>query len=174
MIRLTDNIWIGDSVDVYDQGLLHRSYGDHDDEVNSRVDNAEIQAVLNVAQDMNLHMVGWPDVEYMHVGLVDGPGNPRGIYIAAVLALATLLGCYERVLVCCHGGRSRSLAVVLLYLILKGGKNSDHPTFLNYWKPWRRVIQELRESTGKDLPWPNTAHTDVIEKLPLALIEGLL
>lgn len=98
MIRLTEHIWLGVAAD----------------EAWADLRAAKVGAILNVAVDL-LPTRGWrQDLWYMHVGLVDGPGNPTAAYVAAVLALATLL---ERsdVLVCCHSG-SRSLVVAAMYM----------------------------------------------------------
>src|SRR4051812_26384297 len=98
MIPLTRGIWIGDGAD--------EAYGD--------LCSAGVKAILNVAQDLPSTR-GWRQgIEYMHVGLIDGPGNPTTAYYAAVLALATLLK-RSHTVVCCHSG-SRSMAVVLMYL----------------------------------------------------------
>ncbi len=161
MIRITEDIWIGG----------------YEDWQNANVVN--ISAVLNVARDLSSErtMFGcsWPKVEYMQVGLIDGPGNTISAYTSAILALHTLLKRKDakKILVCCHGGR-RSLAVVIMYLIIKRGKVSAHPTFFNYWISWDKMLDELLEQVKHPLPELHPAHKEVFDKMPLFLIESLL
>lgn len=156
MIQITDNIWIGDSDDQY---KLLKSEGGP-------------TAAMNVAQDLH-GIVGWGyGVEYAQVGLVDGPGNLGCAYAAALLTLCALLDRHEQVLVYCHDG-GRAMAVVVMHLILKRGKVSAHPTFLNHWAAWGKMVEELQRKLDRVLPEPHDAHREAFEKLPLSLIEGL-
>jgi protein-tyrosine phosphatase len=60
---------------------------------------------------------GREDVEVLCVPLIDGPGNdPRGVR-EAVRFIADVVAAGERILVHCHAGRSRSVAVVARYLV---------------------------------------------------------
>lgn len=106
MLNLTDNLWIGNSSDE-ELTLFHHKL-------------KVIDSVLIVAHDM-APTNGWPDgIEYMQVGIIDGPGNPLAAYHAAVLALAALAK-RGKVLVCCHdGGRSLAVAIMYLYLVGEG------------------------------------------------------
>ena len=113
MIRLTEQLWIGDSAD----GRNLEALG--------------ITAILNVAHDLR-SFAGWPEVEYAQVGLIDGPGNLPAAYHATILTLISLLGRHKQVLVCCHTG-SRSMAVALMYLNL---------TFARGWDSWLDVLNE--------------------------------
>ena len=158
MIKVTDNIFIGDSKD----------------ESRCNLDAWEIGAVLNVAHDLPRTHPFNSELEYMQVGLMDGPGNALRNYSAAVLALATLVDRREHVLVCCHDGGSRAVAVVTIYLILKAGKVSNHPTFLNYWAPWDKMLDKLRRDARYPLPEPHRAHREAFDKLPLGVLEMLL
>jgi hypothetical protein len=122
MTELVNGIWIGNSVDER---------------------TADMASVLNVAVDLQPTR-GWNSgTLYMHVGLVDGPGNNQATFAAAVLALASLL---ERgpVLVCCYDG-SRSLAVSLMYLMAVGKRG---------WVDWLGI---LRERVDNVLPDVNSA-----------------
>lgn len=160
IIRLTDNIWIGGS------GSWEKAATDIPEPIDS---------VLNVAQDLYVE-VGWPDVEYAHVGLIDGPGNPPSAYCAAILVMHTLLvgrGAGKRLLVFCHDG-SRSLAVVAMYHILKRGKTSTHPTFLNYWTPWDRMLETLQYEASGELSKIHPSHREAFDKLPLSLLENMI
>lgn len=112
MIRLTDDLWIGDSGDGFNARALN------------------VDAVLNVARDLR-GMVGHPTIEYAQVGLVDGPGNTHAAYCAAVLTLASLIERYE-VMVYCHTG-SRSMAVALMYL---------NATARRGWDGWMELLGE--------------------------------
>lgn len=92
MIQVTDNIWIGGSVDEF---------------------NCEhMTAILNVAIDLRRTN---PKTPYAQCPLIDGPGNNLNAYRAAVFQLMSFLEDGRRVLVCCHDG-GRSLAVVLIFL----------------------------------------------------------
>ena len=129
MIKLDDGLWIGLAVGP--------EY--------SNLSASGIDAVLNTAQDLQ-SVIGWDDgIDYMQVGLIDGPGNTLSAYYAAVLALAALLKRHENVLVCCHEG-GRSLAVAIMYL---------QTVFAHGWDVW---INLLRERVDTDLPTPNSAH----------------
>ena len=141
MIRLTDNIWIGDSADAMNLGSMR------------------VSAVLNVAQDLR-GKGGWPDVEYMQVGLTDGPGNPIYLYTSAVLALTSLLQKHE-VLVCCHTG-SRSLAVVLMHMNARNRSG------------WDKLMEVLSERVDQKLPVPHTAHRKAFDKVNWKLLEKLV
>lgn len=146
--------------------------GDSRDEqfVGKNAYDFDLGAILNVAQDLR-STCGWAEVRYYHCGLVDGPGNPLSAYAAAVLTLHTIL---ERgsCLVCCHDG-GRAVAVAMMYLILKRGKVSAHPTFLNHWTSWGKMWEELSDKLGMPIPTPHEAHREAFERLPLSLIEGL-
>lgn len=132
MIKVADNIWIGNAIDC-EAVSLH-----------------EISAILNVAQDLQGKR-GWPDVEYMQVGLIDGPGNPDSVYPAAVLALTALLKRHT-VLVCCHEG-SRSLAVVIMYM---------ESLFKRGWGTW---VEVLTERVNTDLPVPHKVHKAAFDRI---------
>lgn len=118
LIEITDKIWVGNGSDER-QAL-------------SYVRSGIIDRVLIVAQDMD-PSYGWRHgAEYMHVGLVDGPGNLLATYHAAVLALVSLVYA-GKVLVCCHNG-GRSLAVVIMYQYLMG----EGPSWIEYIDRWER------------------------------------
>lgn len=155
MIKLTDKLWIGDSTD------------------GERVNSAYVRfdSVLNVAQDLQKSVSRRRHgIEYAQVGLIDGPGNLPAAYCAAVMTLFMLL---ERgsCLVYCHSG-GRSLAVAVMYLVLRRGKTSNHSTFLNHWLPWDQMIEELRGRVG-NLPDVHSAHKEACDKLPFSLLEIL-
>lgn len=142
MIRIMDKLWVGGANDWGNAKVLG------------------IEAMLNVAQDLRGH-VGWPEVEYMQVGLIDGPGNPTVAYCAAVTALDVLLR-HHKTLVCCHGG-SRSVAVALMYLEAKVGKRG--------WGGW---LDLLRERVEIDLPMPHDAHRSAFDKIDWQALRKLL
>lgn len=142
MIRLSDTLWIGDS-----------SVGQRE------LWSSRIGAALNVAQDLRAD-IGWPDVEYMQVGLIDGPGNPLGAYYSAVLALDSLL-LRRNTLVFCHTG-SRSMAVGAIYLNAKAGLK------------WDELIALLRERVDGDLPSPHKAHREAFDRIDWKLLEKIL
>ena len=144
MTKLTSKLYIGDSAD----------------ESHADLDTEDIRSVLNVAQDLQPTR-GWRSgVEYMQVGLIDGPGNPPSAYCAAVLALGTLLR-HGRTLVVCHTG-SRSLAVAVMYLAT---------TVKRSWGEW---INLLRERVDADLPVVHQEHAVAMEKINWRLLADLL
>ena len=142
MIRITENIWIGNSSTTW------RATRD-----------AKIGAVLNVAQDLR-GMLGWPDVEYMQVGLVDGPGNSTASYCAAVLALSALVDRHKRVILCCHTC-SRSIAVAMMYLSMESGQD------------WDELTAVLSERIDEDVPVPHGAHRTAFDNMDWRLLKSI-
>lgn len=106
---VTEQIAIGDRLDAADLAQL-QSQG--------------ITAVLNVARGLDITYEGGGEefpVEYMKVGMIDGEGNLPTTFAAAVFLLAELCRRHDRVLVHCHGGRSRSASVICIYLATQSG-----------------------------------------------------
>ena len=132
MIKVVEKIWVGG----------YRAW--------ENIYPLKIDAVLCVAQDMKAPC-GWPDVVYMQVGLVDGPGNPASAYVAAVLALVTLVEKHS-VLVCCHGG-SRSMATVIMYMATVSSIG------------WDNAVEILKERANVDLPEPHLAHRAAFDNI---------
>lgn len=153
MITLTDKILIGSA------GEYRRALSDG------------VGAFLNVAQDL-AGIYSWPRVEYVQVGLMDGPGNPPSTYCSAVLMLYALLSRHNKVMVYCHSG-GRSLAVAMIYLIVKRGKTSGYPTYINHWTTWGKMLAELQQQFS-DLPVPNEAHGRVFDVMPLSLLDQIM
>lgn len=130
MIEVVNNLCVGDSAD---EGHLARC-------------RPPINAVLVVAHDM-VPTNDWRDkVEYMHVGLIDGPGNPLAAYHAAVLGLVALVKRAKdrRILICDHDS-GRSFAIVIMYLYLLG----DGPSWDEAVE--RLIANEKDEERGKAL-----------------------
>lgn len=167
MINVADGIWVGSSSD---EENLHRYYKNYKSDMGKDLD---ISAVLNVAVDMPRKQYRL-DIEYAQVGLVDGPGNLRSAYCASLLMLSTLLKRHKSVMVCCHDGKSRSIAVVVMYLTLKGGRVSSHPTFLNHWKSWDVIIKEIEIYCGNKIDDPHESHKEAWDNLPLGILEQLI
>lgn len=142
MIQVAEKIWIGNSATRW------RDYR-----------NLRIKGVLNVAQDLR-GIVGWPDVEYMQVGLIDGPGNLISTYCAAVLSLAALVR-HHRTLVFCHTG-SRSMAVAAMYLNESAGRN------------WDDLMMLLGERVDEELPKPHPAHHEAFDRMNWSLLRTLM
>lgn len=144
MIRITDKLWIGDS----------------SDEAGADLSFVKADAILNVAHDLEPTR-GWnKGILYTHVGLLDGPGNPLGIYYSALWALNVLI---ERntCLVVCHTG-TRSLAIAIMYLNLK---------FQRTWDEW---IKLLRERIDITLPEPNAAHVQAFNSINWKLLKTFM
>lgn len=131
MLEVANNLWIGDSGD---EKFIARH-------------RPPMDAVLVVANDL-VPTNDWRDkLEYMHIGLLDGPGNPLAGYHAAVLGLVALLKRKEgaKVMVCDHdGGRALAVAIMALYLF------GDCPS-------WDEAIGRLRANHSK-VPDVNPAH----------------
>lgn len=64
-------------------------------------------------------------IPFRRIPLIDGAGNDLFTFRLAVDTLATLLADAPPVLVHCHAGRSRSVAVVAGYLVLHGGMEPE-------------------------------------------------
>lgn len=134
MIQITDRLWIGNS----------------DDEQGAGDEPSPVDAVLNVAVDLQ-PTCSWSDgLDYHHVGLVDGPGNPPYLYCAAVLVLIALLKGNHHVLVCCHT-MSRSLAIVAAYIHLAVNKPID------------KVLSDLHDR--HELPEVHPSHIQAYAKM---------
>lgn len=133
MLKLTEELWIGDST--------------------AEQHAKDMGAILNVAHDL-VPTRSW-NKAYMHVGLVDGPGNEVYAYCSAIFALHALLQ-KGSVLVCCHTG-SRALAISLMYLAFTG----EHTIETRF--------QALQEQMQGTLPIIAKAHleafTDVVHLL---------
>ena len=152
MIQLTDRIWIGNSFDEEECNLGF--FG--------------ITAVLNVAQDLQPTR-GWDKgIEYAHVGLIDGPGNPISMYCSAILALRTLVG-RRKVLVCCHTA-SRSLAVVIMYQRASAGQGWPGDWSLD----WDGHMSALMSRVKQVLPVPRPAHREAFDRLCWRSLEGMM
>jgi hypothetical protein len=160
VIQLTDNLWIGGSDSAYARALIARNIG----------------AVLCVAQDLR-GCVGWPEVEFAQVGLVDGPGNEVADYCAAILALVALVRRYDAVLVVDHDG-GRALAVSLIYLNLTLGQYRAHPLAWSHWMTWDERLTATRGQMPMHypgiLPEVHPAHREAFARIPFGVLEALL
>lgn len=144
LIEVAKNIWVGDS---QDEELIY-------------IKPHLVECVLITAHDME-STSGYDDgVEYMQVGLVDGPGNLLATYHAAVLALVTLTR-KGRVLVCDHDG-GRSLAVVIMYLYLIG----DGPS-------WDECVERLKARRGP-LPFVHSIHKKAFSLMDWGMLHRVL
>lgn len=157
MMRFSENVFIGNSddekiIDITSEAL-------------------KINSVLCVAVDMRSTRWHSP-IEYAQVGLVDGPGNPASAYCAAILQLAAMIERQDTVLVCCHSG-SRSLAVAIMYTVLKEGRKSERVSAPSRWRTWDSVLGDLVAAVD-ELPTIHEAHREACDKLPFGLLEQLL
>ena len=152
MIKLTDNLWIGNSADEQTADLVGPGIG----------------AILNVAQDLRATR-GWGGkdrAEYMQVGLIDGPGNPLATYCAATLALYVLLK-RSRVLVCCHtGSRALTIAVMLVKM--------NTLTRVADSRGWDDLLAILQERVEGELPAVHKAHREAFDKIPWGRLSSML
>jgi myo-inositol-1(or 4)-monophosphatase len=82
-----------------------------------------VEASLNVAIDLDV--VNPNKIKLYKVGLVDGPGNNPETFVAAILCLCGMARKYNKILVHCHEGKSRSVIVVSTYLSIMNNGNFD-------------------------------------------------
>lgn len=147
MTEITKNLWLGNSKDATDADLK----------------KAKINAIFNVANDLQGRR-GWTDgITYSQCGLVDGPGNSPAAYHAAILQLAALIDNGKSVLVHGHMGYSRSAFIVICHMHIHHGRlGFDH---------WRNFI------AGKHhLPdgMPHPAHRSAFDRLNWRLMAAVL
>lgn len=141
MIVVNDSLYVGSSFD----------------ERRSKVD-----AILNVAKDL-LPTRDWGHgIEYVHIGLLDGPGNVIEWYYAAILSLSGLLKAGKRTLVCCHDGCSRSMAIVVMYLNISNGAG------------WDRILGLIREGSEECIPEPHPDHRKAFENINWRLLSKII
>lgn len=130
-----------------------------------------VEAMLNVAIDLHW----WEkleEMEYAHVGLIDGPGNEVCDYCAAVLCLKKLMRVYNGVMVYDHDGR-RALVISLMYLNLAGGRVRPDPMGWSRWPTWVERCGMVSKSIGRGLPDVSRAHIDAFDKMPWGVLEVL-
>ncbi len=155
MLKVTDAVYIGNS---YDE---RKAVG--------------FKGVLNVACDLAPTRDCMDAVEYAHIGLLDGPGNELSDYVSATFALTSLIRRWTRVMVCCHTGGGRSLAVVVMYLTLTGGKRRAATTAWSYWPTWQEALEGMYEKmTVRPLEEPHAAHAEAYAAMPWGVLEVLL
>jgi protein-tyrosine phosphatase len=105
MDRIRNNIFIGNSHDAQHEKEALKAAG--------------VTAILNVAWDLTNKTTTHNEFKMCKVGLVDGDGNNPLIATCAVMVLKGLLEDGHTVLVHCHEGKSRSVAVVAALLVLE-------------------------------------------------------
>ena len=154
--EITPQLWLGDSQDA--------AYGD--------LASLGIDAMLNCASDL-AELRYWGDgVHAAHCGLVDGPGNSLAAYYSAVLQLMHLVGAGKRILVHCHKGESRSVAVLIMYLHAVGRLGWDH---------YRKMIAEavVKAHAGEpdaptEMPEPHLAHKSAFNRMDWRFLAGVI
>lgn len=108
---INDEILIGNRPDAHDLHLLEK-HG--------------VQSILSLDGSMvhkNAVELGVKDL--VGIKIIDGPGNDRRHLELALWHLGRLLESHPPVLVHCHAGRSRSVAVVAAYLAQAGGNSME-------------------------------------------------
>lgn len=144
MNRITGQIWLGSSADAANL-------------------EGDIDAVLNCAFDL-ANPNQWSRVLLAQCGLMDGPGNPLAAYYSAVTQLANLVNLGRKILVHCHQGESRSVAVVLCYLNALDLERQGW----DYWLYQVRQRHPIPE--GKPLP----AHRDAFHAMDWLTMHSLV
>lgn len=146
MTKITEMIWLGNSSDAEHADLAANG----------------IQAILNVAHDLEGKR-GWHDgVEYAQCGLVDGPGNTLASYHAAVMKLLALTRGGRRTLVYCHEGRSQSVAVAIMALHVGGERQG--------WDGWLKIIREKKD----EVVTPHEEHRRAFNRMNWRLLSSVL
>ena len=112
MTKITSTIWIGDSHDALHEKEVLKSEG--------------ITAILNCAWDLENREVSFKDGFVMaHCGLSDDNLNSIHAIYSTLYQLCNLIEKGHKILVHCHGGRSRSVLVVVYYLYLFENKSES-------------------------------------------------
>ena len=137
MNKITDMVWIGNSLD----------------EANADLATVGITAILKVANDLQ-GTRGWYDgLLYAQCGLVDGPGSSLAAYHSAVLQLLSLIAGKRKTLVVDHDGGSRAMAVVIMAL---------HARERGGWDKYCEMIANKMDVLGYE---PHEAHRVVFNRL---------
>jgi protein-tyrosine phosphatase len=132
---ITEQIAIGNIEDALDLAALKQ---------------AGIRAVLGLTDFPNLAHSGlrW----HRHL-LIDGAGNPPGALDQAVETLATLVREQPPVLVHCQEGKSRSAAIVALYLARTHGLTlTEACAWIQARRPQMAIDPALFEQLGSAIP----------------------
>ena len=151
IIRVTDLVWIGESSDL-DPGA--------EDRIHPAFQG--IKVVFNCAADLDTHNLFGDVVEYVHLGLVDGPGNTMADYHAALLKLCGILCKKQRVMVHDHEIGSRTVALVIMAL---------HAMYRRGWDYWLGII---REKTNKSDLTPHLEHRKAFNRVNWRLVSSIL
>lgn len=144
-------------------------YGGHDEM--RAAPKLGVGGLLCVAPDKSCEWE-WPCVEFMQVGIADGPGNELADYCAAVLALSSLMRKHDLVLVFDHEGK-RALAVCIMYLCLARGRRpagGGESNNAHCWTPWQALMLEVEHKLGSILKL-DKAHISAYDTMPYALLE---
>ena len=102
--------WITDKIGIGDEG-------------DAKQLPSSVHATLNVAVDLDVPTIG--NEKRHKVGLLDGPGNDDFLFLSAVLMVHSLSRKYDRILVHCYQGQSRSVMVVATYVSIILDANFD-------------------------------------------------
>lgn len=160
MIHLDECLYIGNTGDVMQ---VDRTYN-----------------LLDVAQDLQC-VLGWNTngIEFMQVGLIDGPGNPPAAYVAAAGALSVLMGrararpasdegwVQRRTLVFDHEG-GRALVVAIIYLNVVYRRDLPAPEVWDWW------LGMLQERVDMGLPVPHPAHREAFDRIDWCALEKVI
>ena len=131
----------------------------------------QVGGVLNVSHDLcGFKECNYPEIEYMQVGLIDGPGNEVIGYCSAILSLVVLARRHKLVGVYNHGG-GMAFAVSAMYLNLVSGKFRADSTKWSHWMTWNERIKEIGEIPTFDI---HTVHIEAFSKIPYGLMEAFL
>lgn len=148
MTKITPEIYLGDAHDA-DHGDLHES---------------NVGAILNVAHDLQGKR-GWSDgLIYAQCGLQDGPGNPIGVYHAAIMMLHAMVRAKRVTLVHDHDGCGQAVAVIVMYL---------HATRRMGWDHWVEHVRHEVDEPEKCLT-PHVAHRDAFLRINWRLLSSVM
>ena len=131
--------------------------------VNADIDYVDVPYDANAPE--RLQRYGYGPIRYYKLGLVDGPGNPPEMLLAGYFLLCGIIDqqmpdrpSYPNrdrgnVLVNCRAGRSRSIALLSLYLCLQHtGQFPDLAAALSFVRDAREIRpDEFHEAPNRDL-----------------------
>ena len=140
-------MWIGDSRDALDADLVGNG----------------ISVVLNCAADLNVERWNFVSgVEYVQIGLIDGPGNTMAEYHATTLKLCGIIKSGRGVLIHGHDAGAITTAVAIMAL---------HALYRRGWDYWLNVIRELLETPDMS---PHPEHRRAFNRINWRLVSAVM
>jgi len=166
MIRLTlgPDLWVGDSHSL------------------KLAQSVNVNAIFNVAHDLSqfgcdsstrplMMKLASRGVKYIHMGLINGPGNEVIDYCAVVLFLKGMMQRYKSVLVYDHDG-GLALVVGAMYTNLVEGQQRLTPSTWSHWLTWDECVADYSALSCK-LPKVHEVHIEIFNRMPWGVLAVL-